>query len=154
LRLPFSSPPTTRRVTVEVFDTASTRVGLVLISVVSFIRSVNFSEALTHLHCRSNFQTILHENYNHITSCKCTLNRLSLTALWYWKRSRMMVEGPFAHIVLPVLPLSNITILFEQKIAPAVHLRALYRTCSNIVFRCSSGSCTKVISTCENFVFN
>jgi hypothetical protein len=26
LRLPFSSPPTTRRVTVEVFDTASTRV--------------------------------------------------------------------------------------------------------------------------------
>jgi hypothetical protein len=28
LRLPFSSPPTTRRVTVEVFDPASTRVGL------------------------------------------------------------------------------------------------------------------------------
>jgi hypothetical protein len=27
LRLPFSSPPTTRRVTVEVFDPASTRVG-------------------------------------------------------------------------------------------------------------------------------
>jgi hypothetical protein len=27
LRLPFSSPPTTRRVTVEVFDTASTRVS-------------------------------------------------------------------------------------------------------------------------------
>jgi hypothetical protein len=29
LRLPFSSPPTTRKVTVEVFDTASTRVSLV-----------------------------------------------------------------------------------------------------------------------------
>jgi hypothetical protein len=28
LRLPFSSPPTTRRVTVEVFEPASTRVGL------------------------------------------------------------------------------------------------------------------------------
>jgi hypothetical protein len=28
LRLPFSSPPTTRRVTLEVFDPASTRVGL------------------------------------------------------------------------------------------------------------------------------
>jgi hypothetical protein len=27
LRLPFSSPPTTRRVTVEVFDPATTRVG-------------------------------------------------------------------------------------------------------------------------------
>jgi hypothetical protein len=30
LRLPFSSPPTTRRVTVEVFDPASTRVSLVI----------------------------------------------------------------------------------------------------------------------------
>jgi hypothetical protein len=31
LRLPFSSPPTTRRVTVEVFDPASTRVYILLI---------------------------------------------------------------------------------------------------------------------------
>jgi hypothetical protein len=36
LRLPFSSPPTTRRVTVEVFDPASTRV-LRLVGLLSFL---------------------------------------------------------------------------------------------------------------------
>jgi hypothetical protein len=129
-------------------------VGLALISVVPFIRSVNFSEMLTHLYCKSNLRTILHENYNHITSCKCTLNRLSRTALCYWKRLRMMVESPFAHMVLSVLPLSNIMILFQLKIAPVVYLHALCRTYSNVVFRCSIGSCTKVISTFGNFMFD
>jgi hypothetical protein len=37
LRLPFSSPPTTRRVTLEVFDLASTRVKSVPIPVFSYI---------------------------------------------------------------------------------------------------------------------
>jgi hypothetical protein len=41
LRLPFSSPPRTRRVTVEVFDPASTRVTLV---------TTNNSDSLTELH--------------------------------------------------------------------------------------------------------
>jgi hypothetical protein len=36
-RLPFSSPPTTRRVTVEVFDPASTRVRIVLLFTAPYI---------------------------------------------------------------------------------------------------------------------
>jgi hypothetical protein len=38
LRLPFSSPPTTRRVTVEVFDPASTRASLILVAAILFKR--------------------------------------------------------------------------------------------------------------------
>jgi hypothetical protein len=52
LRLPFSSPPTTRRVTVEVFDPVSTRVELSVIVGFSLYRlGLNHSTERKHIHC-------------------------------------------------------------------------------------------------------
>jgi hypothetical protein len=61
LRLPFSSPPTTRRVTVEVFDPASTRVLILRITVSRLganpqkTSSLNYSSIVGH--CRGNVLT-------------------------------------------------------------------------------------------------
>jgi hypothetical protein len=79
LRLPFSSPPTTRRVTVEVFDPASTRVSqwqLLLAS--SYIASDRTTAQKTHPfpsngHMRTTYITMLQRFY----CCVCVLWALS-----------------------------------------------------------------------------
>jgi hypothetical protein len=62
LRLPISSPPTTRRVTVEVFDPASTRVWIYYAEFTSLISLRNGPHRKHRLYCCNPFTETLHSN--------------------------------------------------------------------------------------------
>jgi hypothetical protein len=66
LRLPFSSPPTTRRVTVEVFDPTSTRITEFIVLTVLVI---TYRHATHRKHCSSNIVCVF------VTAVTCLLSR-------------------------------------------------------------------------------
>jgi hypothetical protein len=81
LRLPFSSPPTTRRVTVEVFDPASTRVKIILLQLIVFkVMTLHFLSYETYDKCLRTLRLCIQQSLENIIFSNPSASVLPLTS--------------------------------------------------------------------------